>query len=431
MIKKPVHVFDIFSWAPFILYLVPALAGFFAVSESASILGRYSLFLAALNVFNLLFYVFIVWAFRQERYIIKQLVYLLVILLSFIAVGNTAISELPFIPMVLPLLRLLAGWAIVLTAFQRHRQVSQARIGIFLTTAAVVVLLAIADLGLLFYAQVTKPNKGYDLFAYRTNYSLSDIRPDDIIIVGDSFVWGAGVKVEERFGSRLQEYFAKNGLTAKVYNLGIGGAGPSEYLRIISSIPDKVKARQIILAYYLNDIQLEQSFKVRMGSLLRSLGKTSLSMVFIQDMLQRGWVNTSCPDVACYHRLIVKAYDKNAPTFKKRWARLASQIRRFRELSSAHSDSPPIFMVIPIMDDFRNYPLENAHRELVGMALEAGYKVIDLLPLFSEKLVDGSKYRASINDNHFDARVHALTAGILEEQLNPAQRDRKVYEKNK
>ena len=416
--KKIINLSNVLLWSPFIIYLLPVVTAYFAVSESSSILGRYSPFLVVFNGFNLLFYVFIIWSFKKDRYLFIQLAYVLVILLSFIAVCNTAVSNLPFIGVILPLIRLSAGMALVSFVFQRHQRGERDNISLFLGAGVLVILLSVMDLGLLSYADVFGSNKKSGLINYRENYKLSEIKPNDILITGDSFVWGAGVKVGERFGNRLEEIYAREHNTAKVYSLALSGAGVPDYVQFLSSVPRGIKARQIIMAFYLNDLQLDNNLDVRIRGMSRGFRRGSMVLAFIQDMLQKDWTNKICPDIACYDRLIIRAYDKSAPSFEQRWNILRVDLERFKKVSDERCDNPPIFMIIPLMDDFRDYPLDGAHHDLAAMAAGAGYRVIDLLPIFREKLIDGSKYRASANDNHFDPRAHALVARVLKDAID-------------
>jgi lysophospholipase L1-like esterase len=96
---------------------------------------------------------------------------------------------------------------------------------------------------------------------------------------------------------------------------------------------------------------------------------------------------------------------------------LDQSIARFRELALARSDAPPLFLILPLMVDFRTYPLRAAHERLQALARRRGFEVLDLLPLFTERLVDGNRHLAAPNDNHFDAATHALVANALHDAL--------------
>ncbi len=61
-----------------------------------------------------------------------------------------------------------------------------------------------------------------------------------------------------------------------------------------------------------------------------------------------------------------------------------------------------MLLILPLMVDFRTYPLEGAHEDLRKTAEAVGYDVLDLLPALRQALGDGSKYRVQAGDNHFE-----------------------------
>ena len=73
--------------------------------------------------------------------------------------------------------------------------------------------------------------KGFDedYEGYRDRYALSRVTPDDVVIVGDSFVWGHGVRKSEWFGNVLERLYADAGHPRQVYSLGVRGAGLERY----------------------------------------------------------------------------------------------------------------------------------------------------------------------------------------------------------
>ena len=56
-------------------------------------------------------------------------------------------------------------------------------------------------------------------------------------------------------------------------------------------------------------------------------------------------------------------------------------------------------------------------------ALEAGFEVSDLLPIFGDRLIDGDAHRASPDDNHFDAATHEMVAETLYRRIADRPQD--------
>ncbi len=144
------------------------------------------------------------------------------------------------------------------------------------------------------------------------------------------------------------------------------------------------------------------------------LGWSSLSFRLLHDLLGKNEI----PSLDHYHRQVIEDFRRDEATFPRRWADLVRSITEFERLAQRRSTSRPLFLIIPLMVDFRAYPLSQAHDDLRRAAEDAGYDVLDLLPAFRSALGDGSKFRVSPNDNHFDARVHELVAALIKRHLD-------------
>jgi hypothetical protein len=174
----------------------------------------------------------------------------------------------------------------------------------------------------------------------------------------------------------------------------------------------------VILAFYPNDLEPRPRSPARTVRLLQRvtwpLGRSSLTIRVVHDLLGK----LERPTVASYHRDLIADYRRDEPTFPARWAALIDALDRFARRARTHSARPPLLLIIPLMVDFRAYPLGEAHARLRASAGRLGYDVLDLLPTFRETLVDGEPYRVSPQDNHFDARVHDLVARLIKQHLD-------------
>jgi len=195
------------SLSPLVIYLYPAVACFLATSKVPLILGRYSIFLAIFNIWNLSVYILAIWGFRRDNHVIKQLCYLSIIISSFLIMGNNELQRLPFISVVLLSVRFLAGLSMIILEFKHFQKIKTSASGIYLSIGMVIVLISLLDFGLLFWTQKT-PRLAVPLTSrFRQSYDLNNITNNDIILIGDSFVWGAGVTGDETFGNVLERDF--------------------------------------------------------------------------------------------------------------------------------------------------------------------------------------------------------------------------------
>lgn len=75
-----------------------------------------------------------------------------------------------------------------------------------------------------------------------------------IFLIGDSFVFGSAVDQKNTIGTLLEKKFKEGGVDCEVYNLGVHGAGPLEYLNIVKQFKN-YRPDAIIISFYVdNDI---------------------------------------------------------------------------------------------------------------------------------------------------------------------------------
>ena len=386
-----------------------------ALSRSAVpvVLGRYSRALFACQVAHVAALVLLVVPAQTAR----TSGTLLAVLSTFLAPLNEALRHTPGLLVLLPLIRLLAGLTLAAHEFDRFRTRQRPARGVFVGLGAVLVVLSVADLGL--WAVVrTRPDFGEDFAGFRDRYDLAGVSHDDVVLVGDSFVWGHGVAKDERFGNVLERLYAEERRPVRVFSLGVRGAGPDEYLSALAQLPAGADAGVIVFSFYPNDLPRRPRPPVRglrtAQGVAWTLGRSSLSCRAVHDLL--GKLET--PSVAAYHRSVIADYDRADPTFSARWAELVAALDRLAQRARERSASPPLLLIIPLMIDFHDYPLAQAHADLSTAARGLGYEVLDLLPAFRTALGDGNRYRVSRQDNHFDAATHARVAALLKERLD-------------
>lgn len=374
------------------------------------VLGRYSTSLFAYQLFNLFTLGLLIVPARRTR----GAGLVLAVVSTFVAPINEAVRHVPGILAALASVRLLAGMTLIALEFDRFRRGERTVRGMIFAAGLGLAALSVLDLAL--WAAVGGIDEDYE--GYRDRYDLRAVTANDIVLVGDSFVWGHGVPRDSRFGDVLERLYAHEGRHVKVYSLGVRGAGPSRYVESLARVPADRRIGLAIFAFYPNDLEprpRRQNRALAMGQAATwTLGRSSLAFRACHDLL--GKIET--PSVAAYHRSLVDDYRRDDPTFDARWTELQGWLARFAVLSSQHSSARPLLLILPLMVDYRAYPLDSAHEDLAAAARARGFDVLDLLPEFRARLGDGSRFRVGRNDNHFDARVHALVAEMLKRHLD-------------
>ena len=401
--------------APLVLFAYPALAGWLAPSEIPLVLGRYSVAFFIFNLWNLGLFAVTLSAWFRGRHTLLQLGYLLLILTTVAVPMNNQLQGLFALTWLLPLTRLAAAVAALFAGFDRHRRGLGASHGGLLGLAALFIILSLLDFVLLAILAVAPEQRRPDA-GLREEYELSRVGAADIVLVGDSFVWGQGVALDERFGNRLESLRREREPAARVYSLGLTGIGATRYLELLAELPESVRATRVIVAFYMNDMPPPDTLRSRVQNASTALGRGFPTIRLLGDKLAK----LLAVDVHAYHRSIVDSYRQDHETFPARWAILERQLEQIHAIAASRAEKPPLLLMLPIMVDFVGYPLDNEHRRIAELARGQGYEVLDLLTVFRAELGDGDAHRAAPDDNHFDAATHALVARVLDSWLAEA-----------
>ena len=104
----------------------------------------------------------------------------------------------------------------------------------------------------------------FDCVAHINKYGFrgteNRLLPGQIVVIGDSFVFGWGVHDDETWPTRLQDNLSKTGAPLKVYNLGRPGTDPQDYLDIARAYIPVLKPKVLIVSVLQADdlVQLIQ-----------------------------------------------------------------------------------------------------------------------------------------------------------------------------
>jgi hypothetical protein len=294
------------------------------------------------------------------------------------------------------------------TAFQQGRRgLANGMVSLGLVLLAFLIV----DFGLLLKAPPHLAG-GHAEMTFRPATDISKIPENAIAVVGDSMVFGQGVRWQDAFPNQLEKRLRACRDDAPVYNLGVVGAGFSEYGDVLLHLP---RVRQVILCTYPNDIPDRQSAGNKMRQTLISLGNTSGLMRLAADFIGVKMY----PDAHAYVRSVIADWDPSDSSFAVRWKEDLRLFETSARLSVVRSHEKPVFVLFPIVMTFKDYPLRSVHQQWQTLGDREGLRVVDMLPVFAENYPNGEDYLASANDNHFNATVHAKVAEVLSEIVHP------------
>jgi lysophospholipase L1-like esterase len=398
---RPLRLGRLALLAPHAVVIVLALS---AHSMTSSVLGRYSKALFAFNALSLtaLAVAIVACARGALRAALPALGVLFA--LSFIGATNNDLGHARLgIPMMIAS-RFGDTLLLLVLAFDASRDPrSRARSKRLLAAGSALLMFNTIDVAgaALFGTRVVSR---LDDFPFRAHVDLARIEHDAVVVVGDSAVWGQGVKEDQAVAEVMARRLAPVG--TPVYNLGLVGAGLPEYLAALQRVPERDTA---IVCYSMNDMGEHETLLLSMRQALVAMGRTSFAARLLGDLAGA----RAHPNVGEYEQSIVTDYDKRDPTYALRWHQVTDLLAQVAVEAKRGARRQPILVILPLMYEFSQYPLREAHQDLAALGRADGFEVVDMLPVFSEAFPHGGAYTVAPNDAHFNAEVHAKLADVL------------------
>ena len=390
------------------LIAYPIIGGLAAKSEVPQFLGRYSTFMLIFEIAGLAVIAAGLMLLMLGKTRGRAWVVVLLIVFSVAAFGSLSISQFPCLAILMWLARLLAGLALVLTAFLAFR--TSARYRLPLAIGALVLCLCVSDAAFATVIRSRKAEAGISLNPFRYDYNLAEITTHDFVFLGDSYVWGCGVGQGEEFGALFGH---RLGAGSRSWMLGHIGSNLTEYAGHARSIPSGIKAHRLVFCYYHNDIPSPERLVERIQSLAQSLGKAMPSLVFVSDHLAKALT----PTAQDYLLTLVANNNPSGLRFAERMAQLRGQMTACFAEARSKSLETPAFVILPVLLPFDGYPLAAAHERIAKIASEIGFQPLDSLGAFQQSGTPADQLWAAPNDPHFNKRANQIMADFLSRNL--------------
>ncbi len=133
------------------------------------------------------------------------------------------------------------------------------------------------ELGWLGQPNTTKPfvrNAQYTASHNSLGLRDAELAADDdrprILFVGDSFVWGFGVEVDDRFTNRIQADVADH----RIVNAGIAGFGTDQEYLLMRRFWEKIRPSVVVLVVCTHNDHADNSTNVRYGGYYKPFFRT-------------------------------------------------------------------------------------------------------------------------------------------------------------
>lgn len=235
-------------------------------------------------------------------------------------------------------------------------------------------------------------------------YSMK--KPEDtkrIIVLGDSFTFGEGVKLEDTFCSRLEKLLDKAyEAPVEVLNFGICGLATRHEYYYLKQSGLRFEPDLVLLVYVLNDAVNELNV---WENLRKEYERPSLRFTYLGSYLASLYARR------VQSRAYVEGLVDSALQKDEKWERSLGYLDLSRKITEA-ADAKFAVAIFPFMYELNDrYPFKAAHELIEGHCEAEGISVVDLFPAFKGE----NYFRLWVHpsDQHPNEIGHAIAARAL------------------
>ena len=247
------------------------------------------------------------------------------------------------------------------------------------------------------------------------------------LVVGDSFCFGQGVRVQDRFSDVLERRLAESSLEwadgrrviVNLCELGLDIQGALDVLRSVAERDWTVE--RIVYAYTLNDpveppelryqqLYINDLMHFRARNLDTALAADAPWYAWsrLLSTLHRNWIAS---EVTQRTESWYRALHDN----EEGWPKTQKVLRRMARVAE-RQDAELVLVVFPLFHRFDHYPFGDIHERLRALAEQQGVAFVDLLPTF-EDLDERALQVHPVTDFHPNHLAHRRAAEALLEAL--------------
>src|SRR5262249_17204616 len=308
---------------PFILFLYPAAVLLAGKSTVPTYLHRYSLNLLLFNCLNIAVYGTFLLGLVTGQRAVQFVAILSLAILTWFVLSNNLLLELPAIEATVQSTRLLTGLSMLVIGLRAEKEGRRLLTRCCMALGIFCGLTGLLDLSWGLVSKFEPTDKSKLLHgSYRTTYDLTKLSDKDIVLVGDSFVWGQGVQLEQRFGDILERRLQDLGSHSRVYSLGVIGENLQGYRRQVQDVSSVQRPKHVIVFFYANDMPPRPNLQDSLEQLAVSVGRSSVSMRMIVDSVRFAIT----PNEEEYAKLLLTHFVEGDQTFPIRWRQLESEL---------------------------------------------------------------------------------------------------------
>jgi len=230
-----------------------------------------------------------------------------------------------------------------------------------------------------------------------------------IVVLGDSFTWGANVQMNYTYAKLLESLLKRAGGEYEVYNFGVNGANTADEVDLLDKL-EGVEPDLFLLGYFLNDAAADSELpqQVPKSSWLRAHSR-------LMDFLERRlWARQLAASQMSYFQSL---YPWRGPS----WQAHRQTVGRLAR-SAARLGVPLQVVIWPhlafSMDE--KYPFRDIHSRIRALFAEEHLPALDLLEVFEGR--DHDRLQAVPRyDPHPSEIAHRLAAEAIFDWLKKTE----------
>jgi len=226
-----------------------------------------------------------------------------------------------------------------------------------------------------------------------------------VLGLGDSFIYGRGVRYEDICLTRLEELLNQGQDRVAIKNCGVVGANIEDIVDIYARESDSLdRGSLVIYGLVLNDFGLELTTPIRGlnfidinngGYTFSPLRKHSALINFISHLIEKRRLHTNT----------LNAY---LESFEGQSAENGFDLLDKLNQSILEDDGTLLVVVFPLLYDFEKYRFSSIHKKIESFCDRHGIHYIDLFPAFSRHKAED--LWANPTDHHPNDIAHEIAA---------------------
>ena len=247
-----------------------------------------------------------------------------------------------------------------------------------------------------------------------------------VMVLGDSFTWGSGLPVENRYTERIQhqlrEVFPERNI--EVLNFGQPSTPTTEHARNLDRFVDRVNPDRIVVGFCINDPQPRaQNYAVELDNYrwmflgIETLGRCRLVAThqFLKARCDQLLRNVGA--IPQWWTALDRVYQPDSPE----WQAFLGALKSIEQHCTARQQPPPLFAALWYgrgdfaKPDARLRLITKWCRQATTAAQQAGFETVDMEPTFRRQ---GNRDRwVNAWDGHPSAECNRLYAEHLSQSL--------------